>query len=57
MKIQEYVEGPQALENFKEGMKALFKIPKDKVVKAEKKAKKKRDLAPSLRKPQPCDRD
>jgi hypothetical protein len=25
-----YIDGPQATENFEEGMKALFKIPKDK---------------------------
>jgi hypothetical protein len=42
MKI-EYTEGDKATENFEEGMKAIFKIPKDKVVKAEKKAKRKRD--------------
>ena len=28
MKIPEYIEGPKALENFKQGMKALFKVPK-----------------------------
>jgi hypothetical protein len=37
MKQREYTEGPQALQNFKEGMKALFKVPKDSVVRAEKK--------------------
>jgi ribosomal protein S27AE len=30
-----YTEGPKAQENFEEGMKALFKVPKDEVVKAE----------------------
>ena len=29
MKQPEYIEGRQATENFEEGMKALFKVPKD----------------------------
>ena len=29
MKEPEYIEGRQARENFEEGMKALFKVPKD----------------------------
>ncbi len=37
MKQREYTEGPTATENFEEGMKALFTVPKDEVVKAEKK--------------------
>jgi hypothetical protein len=37
MKTPEYREGPEATENFEEGMKALFSVPKDEVVKAEKK--------------------
>jgi hypothetical protein len=37
----EYVEGQKAQANFEEGMKALFKVPKDAVVKAEKKQRKK----------------
>ena len=37
MKHAEYTEGRQATENFEEGMKAIFKVPKDKVVKVEKK--------------------
>jgi hypothetical protein len=37
MKQPEYVEGRNAAENFEEGMKALFKVPKAEVVKAEKK--------------------
>ena len=54
----EYTEGPQATENFEEGMKALFNVPKDAVVKAEKKAKKKRSSrAQGVRKPEPFDRD
>ena len=38
MREQKYIEGLQATENFEEGMKALFKVPKEKVVKAAKKA-------------------
>lgn len=56
MKELEYTEGKQALENFEEGMKALFKVSKDEVVKAEKKAKKKRAVS-SQRKPKASDRD
>ncbi len=33
----EYIEGSKATENFEEGMKALFKVPKTQVVKDEKK--------------------
>ncbi len=36
----EYHEGQNALKNFEEGMKAIFKVPKDAVVKAEKKRRK-----------------
>jgi hypothetical protein len=59
MKTPEYREGPEALENFKEGMKALFKVPKDSVVKAEKKKRRKKasSRAQSLRKPEPFDKD
>jgi len=57
MKSPEYEEGRKAQENFEEGMKALFNVPKDAVVKAEKKAKKKRDRSASLRKPRPSDKD
>jgi hypothetical protein len=56
MKQPEYTEGPEALENFKEGMKALFKIPKVEVVKAEKRRKQKKARA-SLRKPHVSDKD
>lgn len=41
-KTYEYEEGPKALEKFKQGMSALFQVPKDAVVKAEKKARRKR---------------
>ena len=54
MKTPEYREGPEALENFKRGMIALFKVPKDAVVKAE---KKKASRASRLRKPKPSDKD
>jgi hypothetical protein len=55
----EYIEGTKAQENFEEGMKALFNVPKDEVVKAEKKAKKKRSSfrAQSVRKPRESDKD
>lgn len=42
MKPAEYLEGPKAQENFERGMKALFKVTKTAVVKAEKKTRKKR---------------
>jgi hypothetical protein len=59
MKQPKYVEGPEATQNFEEGMKALFKVPKDKVVRAEEKAKKKRasSRAQSVRKPSSADKD
>jgi hypothetical protein len=57
MKKHEYHEGKKALENFEEGMKALFKVPKDAVVKAEQKAKKKRARSASLRKSGTSDKD
>ena len=38
----EYIEGKRAQENFEEGMKSLFKVPKDEVVQAEKRKKQKR---------------
>jgi len=37
MKQCEYIEGRDAAENFEEGMKALFKVPKEKVAKVGKK--------------------
>lgn len=39
MKQPEYIEGKHALENFEEGMKALFKAPKAKVASLKKKPK------------------
>lgn len=53
MKQPEYVEGREATENFEQGMKALFKVPKTKVAKA---AKKQPAPQPSrLKKPKPAD--
>lgn len=59
MKQPEYTEGPEAQKNFEEGMRALFNVPKDEVVKAEKRRKKKRDASrdQSIRKPRPSDKD
>jgi hypothetical protein len=52
----DYIEGRQATKNFEEGMKALFKVPKGEVVKAEKK-KQKVARASRLRKPKRADGD
>lgn len=59
MKNHEYFEGPKAHENFEEGMKALFNVPKEKVVLAEQKAKKRKKAsrARSQRKPKLSDKD
>ena len=58
MKQPEYIEGKEARENFEEGMKALFKVPKDSVVQAEKaKKRKKASRASSLRKQKRADKD
>lgn len=38
----EYTQGREALENFEQGMKALFKVSKDKVLKRLKKQQEKR---------------
>ena len=59
MKQPEYREGPEATMNFEEGMKALFSVPKDAVVKAEKKKGKRKtsSRAQSVRKPDPFDKD
>jgi len=53
----EYIEGPKAQENFEEGMKALFKVSKDAVVRAEKRKKKNASRAQSARKPKSSDED
>jgi hypothetical protein len=58
MKGPEYTEGPKALKNFEQGMKALFKVPKTEVVKAEKRKKgKTSSRAQSVRKPRLADKD
>lgn len=58
MKISQYIEGKEAQGNFEEGMKALFNVPKDSVVKAEKaKKRKKASLRASLHKPTIADKD
>lgn len=54
--MKEYIEGDKARENFEEGMKVLFKVPKDEVVKAEKE-KRKSSRASRLRKPKRSDKD
>ena len=40
MKTPEYTEGPEALENFKRGMIALFKVPKKAIGGGRKKGRK-----------------
>jgi hypothetical protein len=45
MKQREYTEGPEALENFEDGMRTIFKAPKP-----VKRGKKKATPSPSLRK-------
>jgi hypothetical protein len=53
MKQPEYIEGRQAAENFEEGMKALFKAPKDQTAKPKKRTPK----ATSVRKTKRSDKD
>ena len=53
MKQPEYIEGQEAQRNFEEGMKAIFKVPKEKVVKAEKKRAASRPVR--LKKPKRAD--
>jgi hypothetical protein len=58
MKHTEYKEGSEATRNFEEGMKALFKVPKDEVVKVEKRKKRARvSRVQSERKPRLSDKD
>jgi len=54
MREPEYKEGPEAMRNFEEGMKALFKVPKAKAVKA---AKKKASRPSQTKKPRLSDKD
>ena len=54
----EYIEGVKATENFEEGMKTLFKVPKAEVVKVEKRKKRARaSRVQSERKPRLSDKD
>jgi hypothetical protein len=53
MRNVDYEEGTRALGNFEEGMKALFKVPKTKVVKVQKKRAASRPS--QLKKPKPAD--
>ena len=58
MEKREYVEGLKAQQNFEESMKALFKVPKNEVVKAEKRKKRARvSRVQTERKPRPSDKD
>jgi len=55
MKRAEYIEGLKATENFEEGMKALFQVPKSAVVRPQKKGKQQRTI--SVRKTKRADKD
>jgi len=58
MKKPEYIEGNEAQRNFEEGIKSLFKVPKDSFVQAEKKRKRKRAVRDqSVRKQLRSDKD
>jgi len=58
VKQTEYVEGEEATENFEGGMKALSKVSKDDLVKAERKRKgKASSRVSSVRKPHLSDKD
>jgi hypothetical protein len=54
--MKEYAEGRRAMQNFEEGMKALFKVSKVEAVKVEKK-KRKAARASRLRKRKLSDED
>ena len=56
MKPREYIEGPEALENFERGMKAVFQVSKADIV-APKKRNAKRPKSATSRKPKPSDKD
>jgi hypothetical protein len=47
LKQPEYAEGPSALKNFEEGMKAIFQVSKADVVAQKKKSAKRRRAATS----------
>lgn len=50
MKEHKYTEGNKATESFEEGMKALFKVPKDSIAKPLKKREKSASSERKLRK-------
>jgi hypothetical protein len=56
MKQREYTEGPEALENFERGMKAVFQVPKAAIV-APKKKNAKQPRAVTSRKSKSSDKD
>jgi hypothetical protein len=55
MKQPEYIEGGKATENFEEGMKALFKVPKDRFAKI--RPKKRTPKTSSVRRTKRSDKD
>lgn len=55
MREPEYLEGPKATKNFEEGMKALFKVPKDGI--AGPKKKRTQPKTTSVRKTRRSDKD
>jgi hypothetical protein len=56
MKTREYIEGPEALENFERGMRSVFQVPKADIV-APKKKNAKQPVKATSRKPKPSDKD
>jgi hypothetical protein len=56
MKTREYIEGPEALENFERGMREVFQVPKADIVAPKKKSAKRHKSATS-RNPKPSDKD
>jgi hypothetical protein len=56
MKQREYIEGPEALENFERGMRSVFQVPKAAIVDPKKKNAKQPVKAAS-RKPKASDKD
>jgi len=51
LKRVEYVEGSEATENFERGMRTLFKVPKDAVMRKKKRAKHPKTTSRKLKKP------
>jgi hypothetical protein len=56
VKEPEYIEGPEALENFERGMKAIFQVPKAPIA-APKKKSAKQPRAATSRKSKRSDKD